>query len=81
MGVRNGRWDGPFIGKVHYQLSDRVADVRQPSVCPVVFAHWSKGCVVRPGITQRVPQKVPYVRLSQVRPLYYLKSVLSVVPS
>jgi hypothetical protein len=30
MGVRNGRWDGLFIGKVHHQLSDRAVDVRQP---------------------------------------------------
>jgi hypothetical protein len=30
MGERNGSWDGLFIGKVCHQLSDRVADVRQP---------------------------------------------------
>jgi hypothetical protein len=30
MGERNGRWGGLFIEKVRHQLSDRVADVRQP---------------------------------------------------
>ena len=30
MGVRMGRWDGLFIGKVCHQLFNRAADVRQP---------------------------------------------------
>ena len=29
MGVRNGRCDGLFIRKVHHQLSDKAADIRQ----------------------------------------------------
>jgi hypothetical protein len=29
-GMRNERWNGLFIGKVHHQLPDRVADIRQP---------------------------------------------------
>jgi hypothetical protein len=27
--VRNGKWDRLFIGKVHHQFFDRVADIRQ----------------------------------------------------
>ena len=75
MGVRKGRWDGLFIGKVRHQISNRAADIRQPqqtsgnpNVHPVVFVQWSKGCLVRPGITQRVFQKVAYVQWSHVRP-------------
>jgi hypothetical protein len=52
-----------------------------PSVRPVVFAHWSRWCLVRPGITQMVLQKVAYVQWSHVRPLYFLQSVRSVASS
>jgi hypothetical protein len=50
------------------------------SVHVVVFAHWSRGCLVHPSITQRVPQKVVYIRWSHVRPLYYLQNVSPMVP-
>jgi hypothetical protein len=46
------------------------------SICLVAFAHWSRGCLVRLGITQRVPQKVAYVRWFHIRPLYYLRPCL-----
>jgi hypothetical protein len=32
-----------------------------PSVGPVLFIQWSKGCFVRPSINQRVFQKVAYI--------------------
>jgi hypothetical protein len=65
MGVRNGRWDGLFIGKVHHQLSDKAADIRQPyrtfcGLCIVVqmVSHTSRyypNCIPKSSLRPVVP--------------------------
>ena len=47
----------------------------------VVFAQWSKGCLVRPGIIQRVFQKLRMSGGSTYVCLYDLQSVRQVVPT
>jgi hypothetical protein len=66
---------GLFIEKFRHNSLTEQRTSGNPSIRPVVRAHRSKGCLVCPGITQGVYQKVVYVRWSHVRPVYYLQSV------
>jgi hypothetical protein len=79
MGVRNERRGWVFIGKVCHQLLDQSSGRLATLAYVRAIAQWSKGCLVRPSIIQRILQKVAYVWWSHVRPLYGLQSIRLVV--
>ena len=57
------RWEWVFIGKNCHQLPDRAANIQPTLVYVWCYCIVVQRCLVRPGITQMVFQKIAYVRV------------------